>query len=372
MIGGQAGSWWNRIARRVLGAVQILTYAVCAFGLVTVLDLHARLVPLAVAPIVMALVFATAMLTVAVHEIGHASAAALMGWRVSVIAVSGLTVWPQPLRFHLGVPAFGGFGGGILAVPPREGAWRRQYSLLMLGGPLGNFALAALALLLLTAAPGGPIWHRYLEVAALLSAAMGLLNLVPFVTLRGGTSDGKKALDALRGKDLEPFGHETRLFEEVVNCKPPPAWDPALIRDIESDVAAGRNSATGDMLLYSLALSRRQFPAARAALARAVKKLGPIDTLKVEEAFLKAYVDRDAAAAAQMLSRMSRRRLRGYSNYWRALGAAQILTGKTADAARSLKKARSLLKRMPFTTAHDFEGIAAIERLAPTAEPQAA
>jgi hypothetical protein len=101
-------------------------------------------------------------LAVACHEAGHAAAAQLLGLR-----------WKPFARFP--------WAAGIAVMAPREGLPPRDDLLVALAGPLGSFALAAVALPLIPELGG-------------LSAILGVLNLLPF--LRG--SDGWRAIRAAR------------------------------------------------------------------------------------------------------------------------------------------------------------------------------
>ena len=364
-----ATRFWNRVAQ-TLGSV------VASGGLAVVCVTLAPFVTQALGVdrallalyLVVAMTLAGYLVVIVAHEAGHFVAARLAGWRVPVASIYGLTLWTAPFRLRLGARAFG--GAGVLAIPPRDRPWRLGYCAVMLGGALGNFALAAAALAIVAAFTPAPLWLAYLERIAGYSAVIGVLNLLPYVTARGGTTDGHKALRALRGEDLTPFGHETRLFEQIVRRRPPRDWDPAAIADVACDARAGRSSWSGDMMLYALALDRMQPAEARAALARAAAKLGSVDLIRIEQAFLLAYVDRDAAAAGKLLDTVPRRRVRRLSIYWRTLGLIQLLSGERKDAARSFEAARARLRRMPFTTPADLEGIDILMKLE-TATPNA-
>jgi peptidase M50B-like protein len=99
---------------------------------------------------------------VACHEAGHAAAAQLLGLS-----------WKPFARFP--------WAAGIAIRVPDGGLPPRHDLLVALAGPLGSFALAAVAFPLIP------------ELGA-LSAILGVLNLVPF--LRG--SDGWRAIQAAR------------------------------------------------------------------------------------------------------------------------------------------------------------------------------
>lgn len=362
-MNGQPGLW-NRFAQAFASAALIVTVLVCTLWLSASLP-DGVVAGTALVYVALAIVLLGYVPVVVAHELGHVLAAALAGWQVPVISIYGLTLWLAPLRLRFGARVFG--GAGIIAVPPRARPLRLGYCLVMTGGALGNFALAAAALLL--APRGAPAVHGIFVVVAALSCAIGALNLLPYVTRRGSTTDGLKVFEALRGKSLDAYANETRLYEQVVRCIAPRAWDPAVVAAVEVDARAGVSSWSGDLMLYSRALAERRFDDARAALARAAAKRGDADVLAVERAFLAAFADRDAAAAGGILARLDRSRVQRLSTYWRTLGLVRQLSGNRAAAGEAFRRARRMLRRMPFTTRADYEGIDVLETIEPAAKP---
>ncbi len=166
------------------------------------------------------LIAVLSFVSILVHELGHALAAARIGARIVAFVVL-----PFELRFHpmrLGLAPrrkHRDLGGYVLFVPP-PGHTRRQAMLVSAAGPLANFALVPVALLLgaaisfhfssagyhLPARPSDGLLPSDAEMAAIqlipyswaveasrllsdalaiLSAGMGVANLIPY-----GGSDG--------------------------------------------------------------------------------------------------------------------------------------------------------------------------------------
>ncbi|HWD28258.1 MAG TPA: hypothetical protein VG387_13895 [Rhizomicrobium sp.] len=357
-------AWSSRALRGLSLGVQLLALLMCTAGLAPYTYDLFGLGPLTVYFAMVVFVFAGYAAIIAVHEAGHVAMAAVFGWRVPVVSVMWITLWPRPFRWRWGRAAFGGMSGGIIAIPPGGPLGRAGCCGLMTGGALATLLFTGALLAASVAfAPGGAA-QRLLASLAILSAASTISNVLPFSTRGGGTTDGRKLLDALRGRDIEPFGRESRLYEEVVLCRPPSAWNAELVAAVARDAAYGKSTWSGDMLLYSLALSRRELDDAKRHLARAAAKTGRTYLILIEQAFLLAYADRDAQAAARLLEGLSARRTRPMSTYWRTLGTVQVLSGQSEAAAQSFARARVLLRRMPFTTATDLEGIDRLEHLA--------
>src|SRR5262249_45176591 len=59
------------------------------------------------------LVFAAWLFIILVHELGHAVAAWVQGWRVLLIVVRGLTIWPGKRRAQYGVRPLPGNHGMV-------------------------------------------------------------------------------------------------------------------------------------------------------------------------------------------------------------------------------------------------------------------
>jgi Zn-dependent protease len=179
-------------------AVAILIFLVTAFGVVGVLADYfpgdAGLVPRIAIDVLLSFV------AVLVHETGHATAAWRLGADVRSIVVLPfeLRLHPRKLRARWRVGS-GDLGGYVAYTLDRMDARRKRLAIAA-AGPAANFLLALIAgamagQLRLTTLPG-----TLLGALAILSAGMGLANLVPF-----NGSDGRHILDSLRA------GRRTRI-----------------------------------------------------------------------------------------------------------------------------------------------------------------
>jgi Peptidase family M50 len=181
-----------------------------------------------------------------VHEAGHAVAGLSCGFRIRSIRIGPLKASRD--REHKWGVSFGIRRGGEVVAQLRAvpGKWGRlQCIAFILGGPFANFFIAIILWPL-------PLWSEAAEsVAALfaiVSVAVGLINLIPFRT-RFGMSDGAKLLSLLVGgaaKDEFLFRVSLLARVEEINAirftQPGEAVSKfeALIREAES-LAKRRN-----------------------------------------------------------------------------------------------------------------------------------
>ena len=151
----------------------------------------------------------TILIVVPIHELGHAAAAALVGYRVLGIVIgTGPRLFSFPLRgVTIEIHAFP-FGGAMIGLPRVGGGWvRLRHWLMVAGGPAANLILH----LAWRDFDGGDHAHGGVLASALhlgvLSNLIALVtNLIPFRTSDGNFSDGHKLLTI-------PFWSRARLDE---------------------------------------------------------------------------------------------------------------------------------------------------------------
>jgi hypothetical protein len=161
----------------------------------------------------LASIVALLLAVVAVHEAGHALAGHSCGFRIQRIRIGSLKFSRD--RKHKWRVGFGIRRGGEVAVQLKTvpGKFVRvQCILFILGGPFANFLLPIVVWPL-------TLWStaaaNMAGVFALASAALGLINLIPFRT-RFGASDGAKLFSLLvDGAAKEEFIFRVSLFARV-------------------------------------------------------------------------------------------------------------------------------------------------------------
>jgi membrane-associated protease RseP (regulator of RpoE activity) len=145
------------------------------------------------------------------HELGHLLAARILRVPVKLVAVGlGPALWRHTLRgdvrFELrAVPL--GMAVGVVGRRTLDGRVRRpvNYDIaIAIAGPAASMLLAFLLVVLAVLIHAGPALHLWLVATGLLSALLGLLNLIPVPGLDGGHL--LMLLLALRGWQLSPQG----------------------------------------------------------------------------------------------------------------------------------------------------------------------
>ncbi|TYZ08125.1 M50 family metallopeptidase [Hymenobacter lutimineralis] len=142
------------------------------------------------------------LVAVGLHELGHALAGRLQGFRLHWLTVGPLMWRRQPsgrLRFEWNLN-LNMAGGLVLSVPPDDVRLRERFRVFTLGGPLGSLFWAALALGVFTWLPVSS-QSTLPAVAVALSGAISLLlfvfTMLPFQA-GGLASDGMRLLNLSR------------------------------------------------------------------------------------------------------------------------------------------------------------------------------
>jgi hypothetical protein len=243
---------------------------------------------------------AGSFLAVAVHELGHALGARLVGWRVWIISVAGIVV-------RLGhAPRFStkytrDVGGYVLGSPP-EGAldvpWRSiTFSA---GGPLASLLTGPLFIYWLSTLPRGD-WETPLGAgmlgailafgAASTSAAMA--TLWPMRSRGGRPNDMGMILDELFSRrprtETQGVAWAAALFGHGVE---PRAWPRWMHESIARAATNPWAPPTAAFMAFVAALETNDEPAVRRTAQRDAHEPG-----QLMRAFVSAYFDNDAQSA---------------------------------------------------------------------------
>lgn len=294
------------------------------------------------------LIFSYVLLTwfsILVHEIGHASAAALIGWRIHAIVVPLFAYYPKRKRWEsrsLGRFRVAGF---VLATPGQNGSWRAS-PVVVSGGCIANFILAA-------AVPALMVNEAVIirEIASSLSAvslAIGVVNLLP---IRYGDfrSDGAKLIDHFRHIENPGAEPAARLLGSDFDGVSPHDWNDSDVRQLETELDQGPNLRAGTSLLYFRYVARGQYSRARLALEVLVESYGsrPPQWITVERALLFSLLDRDHSKSKALLSTVSRSATKTYA-YWRAMAVVSDAHGDGDLAFRAAHYAEELARKHGF------------------------
>lgn len=282
------------------------------------------------------LIFSYILLTwfsILVHEIGHASAAAIIGWRIHAIVVPLFAYYPKRKRWESRSPGRFRVAGFVLATPRQNGSWRAS-PVVVSGGCIANFILAAAvpALMFEEAA----IIREIASSLSAVSLAMGIVNLLP---IRYGDfrSDGAKLIDHFRHVEDPGARPTARLLASDFDGVSPYDWDESDVRQLEIEVNQGPSLRAGMSLLYARYIARGEYSRARQALevvAESYCNHVP-QWIMVERALLFTLLDRDHPKSKGLLSTLSRSATKTYA-YWRMM---TVVSDADGDGDQVLKAA---------------------------------
>lgn len=281
------------------------------------------------------------------HELGHVAAAWLRGWRFLMLLVGPLRLvqgrsgldW----AFNRAWPTWGGLAA---SVPREEAGFRRDMTVVVLGGPLASLLLAAMAI---AASRGTGRLAAYAFLVGLPSLLIGIITLVPMRT-GGFASDGMQAWQLLRGGDgpLRRARRVRLMTHGLSGGRPRDLAPDDIARAIDESDTPTDAVALWNVALYA-ALDRGDHDAALAAAEQVATQYqafpdGMRQMLTIDLAYLSARYRRDADTARRWLALSAG----GFVEpYQRPLAAAALawLETRPADARTAIAEARRALSR---------------------------
>jgi hypothetical protein len=263
----------------------------------------------------------------ALHECGHALAAALTGmrlvslqvWRVRFDFTSRKFCWGK------GVP---GITGHVLFLPSEVPRWRLKRFLVMAAGPATNLLIAGL------------LWSQrahwpdvfYFFGLTVLAVFMGVGNLAPFYTRSGFASDGQVIFDLFSSG--EALRLKERILRETKKGLRPREWS---VTPEECAAVAGKaHHGWMTLFAYAAALDTGRFDAAEAMLQRGLEPQASMSGVRhdllLQGAIFYSLCKPDLDKAKDLLEEG---RDAGDPSYARLAEAAVYCAGGVADAART-------------------------------------
>jgi hypothetical protein len=253
-------------------------------------------------------------LGVVTHELGHLSAGWIVKLRFDSFAVGPISLHLEygklTIRLRRSLPA-GGYAGMRV---DRVRKLRRRLLIFVAGGPIANLLLAmATALFLTYAPPKSNGLAALLDMFWMMSAILGMINLVPF---RTGLlfSDGARILILLSSvpKSRRWLSQNGILSQNHAGVRPK-AWRRTWLE------AAGRvrdgsiDEFAGNWICYLAANDRKDISAAALHLERCLELtnlLGPFskDLVALEAAVFTAWFREDAPTAQKWLTHVKKPR----------------------------------------------------------------
>jgi hypothetical protein len=243
---------------------------------------------------VMLLPVAAAVAAAIVHEAGHLLAGLLCGFRLTQAKLG-----PLPLGKHARCrePYCGDvLTLGSIALEPRgfaqdDSRLRRRLLILLMGGPLGNFALAAALELSVIVSQPGFLAAFALHVGTAFSALCGIAALLPDVNRRGNFSDGARLLMFLKndGK-AERWLSNIRCQMALNRGHHPRDWDEASVGQAAAVHDESRDAFVARWLAYLWAAERQDITCATKYLEGALEVLAYSTPKLRDHLFLEAAV----------------------------------------------------------------------------------
>lgn len=299
-----------------------------------------------------------------IHELGHATAAWLLGWRVRDITVLRLTFRPMAgvwawsrQRKNLDV------GGWVYSTPPAVGAGTLHSIAISAAGPLANLAVAALCLGYITIIPTrSDAAYSLLQTTGWLSLMTGVLNLLPLKLANGLKSDGHQlvslATQLVKFKKSPPVSQAhalERLVADLNDGLPPFERDLQYLDDLwrQDDEVTLRFEG----LILAYAVIEGNLLRIREILLRRLARdeaLGVDDRSLLALAYL--VLDGDAKAAEEQLDLIEPQE-RGTYSYWRSTAAMLHISGARDVALNAVQTARKCASSFHAELDEDEEAI---------------
>jgi Zn-dependent protease len=307
--------------------------------------------------------------SVALHECGHALAAACFNMKLLSFRVGPFEIRQRKQKWQFKFENSYWFGGLVVVVPtnPAQPPW--QDICMLAAGPAANLITGLIFLWAALRAKGTfyePLWD-ILALAATYGIIIAVLNLIPVLTKRGFYSDGARILQLLTHSPMAEY-HRLILRGQstmVTALRP---------RDMDID-ALQRVAATQfpqelrGLHLQLCAMQSHEdcgrLPEARVVLASAdaiyrdftIDMSAPLHTVFVTS---HAWYNRDAAAARLWWDRMIEKRKLAKkpddpdADYWLARTALLWIEGRRDDAEEAWQKAAAEVAQLPRFGAYDF------------------
>jgi len=166
---------------------------------------------------VLVLLFPALYLTILVHELGHALAGTLAGFRMVSCGIGNARPFAKiriaGVCFYLAHPLLLGMG---LAIPERLGPNRNALAILYAGGPLANLAVGLVAWVVWRQLVDWTFLGVFVGVFVAFSFMDGIGNLLPFYSSRYGmSSDGLTIIRCIRNTRFFDLAHSITSYERV-------------------------------------------------------------------------------------------------------------------------------------------------------------
>jgi hypothetical protein len=290
---------------------------------------------------------------VAVHEVGHAAAARLVGWRFQALRIGPLLVHRDGDRLRVARNRLrvSGLLGSALSIPTRNEGFAGAYAITILGGPAATFA-ATVAFWVAARVVSPPesdtdvvmsfvLWH-----ATFVGAFLGVVNLVPFRLRSGVRSDGWNVWLALTARTAAA----REVLRWTLNSSRgirPREWDTTAEALTEAAETDPRHAPEVRLAALSMALDTGDYGRAESILARGCGSRRREHAVRQEFAMkaslVASLVHGDAGAARSRLAEVGQTGMREYPLV--AEAAAALAENRPAEARALLREWKEAVAR---------------------------
>jgi hypothetical protein len=211
------------------------------------------------------------LLTILIHEAGHAIVAKLLGWPILEFRVMPVSLLRHEGRWKVRL-SYKEFPPGLVrAEPPNCSQFHFKFRRLALGGPAANLMSATLAMICKNAIPA---LAAYFVVFIAISLLHGLLNLLP-LRIRNLECDGYGAFRLTRRPDLLAARIATlKMRRHLDGGRPVSSMNQRWVALITSKQKLSLQDTSGALLTYAYWVHRRQFDSAAMVLERLLQISG--------------------------------------------------------------------------------------------------
>jgi Zn-dependent protease len=298
------------------------------------------------------------LISIAVHEAGHALVGRALGMRLTTIRIGPLRWFVEDghwkLKFeHKGLLAFQG-AAGLLPSSPAQSRWDEIAAIA--AGPFSNLVLGTLTAYAALTASGAwyePYWDPLASLAS-INLVIAVFNLIP-LRPQASYSDGARIFQLLRGGPLVSYFRAAKLANSTqVTPTRPRDYDMNALKEASDFFTSGNEAIFLKLALLDHCLDCGDLPAASLALAQAgeIVRQAPAEihtSWMYCFQFGAAFLHHDAAAARAWWLRIEAAKdARNEIDDSLARCALAWIEGLNTEAMEAWEKGNSLyLKRSP-------------------------
>ncbi|WP_247019351.1 M50 family metallopeptidase [Kordiimonas laminariae] len=206
------------------------------------------------------------------HELGHMLFGVLAGMKAHAFIV-GPFQWTFEDNRRL--PSFeltASFNGGMaLCKPSSPDAPAREFTLLIIGGPVASFLLTGVCILALPYTD--PVTTIFLGMTAGISFFLGTVNLYPQTIGNLHTDGGRLLINLKGGKKAAEMNAQVQMSSYLFTPGSPKDWPETLIKTLQNAEEHSPEWLAGQYYGYTLSVLNQNWKEARTYLDKLLEKI---------------------------------------------------------------------------------------------------